>query len=130
MKFTFSKLILTSVAIVATLTLAACSGGSDSTSTKSSDSNTVNVSNKKTIAPEKLGANGEYDENALAKKVAKALDSVPDINGLAKVYVAQQGSAIFLKGNVPDRNTLEKIVSVVKSVQSVGDINTDGITLK
>ncbi len=132
MKFTSSKLILTGVAMLATLTLAACGGGggeSESASPQSPDSNTVKVSNNETanIAPEKLGASGEYDEHALAKRVAKALDSMPDS---AKVYVAQKGNTVVLKGNVPDRTTLEKIVSVVKSVKGVGEVNTDGITLK
>ena len=137
MKFTSSKLILIGVAMLATMTLAACGGSqsskSDSNSSQSPDSNIVNVSNNKTatnIAPEKLGASGEYDEHALAKRVAKALDTMPDIADSAKVYVAQKGNTVVLKGNVPDRTTLEKIVSVVKSVKGVGEVNTDGITLK
>ena len=132
MKFNSSKLILTGVVMLATLTLAACGDGKDSTSTESSDSSTVNVSYKdtKNIPPEKLGASGEYDESALAKKVAKALDDIPNITDLAKVYVAQKGNTVILKGKVSDRTTLEKIVSVVKSVNGVANVNTDGITLK
>ena len=136
MKFTSYKLILIGVAMLATMTLAACGGSqsskSDSNSSQSPDSNIVNVSNNETanIAPEKLGASGEYDEHALAKRVAKALDTMPDIANKAKVYVAQKGNTVVLKGNVPDRTTLEKIVSVVKSVKGVGEVNTDGIILK
>ncbi len=132
MKFTSSKLIVTGVAVITSFTLIACGGGSDSTSVESSQPNTVNVSNKKTdknISPEKMGTDGKYDEHALAKKVAQVLDNSA-ITGSNKVYVAQSGTTIFLKGNVSNRSALENIVAAVKKVQGVQSVNTDGITLK
>lgn len=132
MKFTSSKLIVTGVAVITSLTVVACGGGSDSTSVESSQPNTVNVSNKKTdknISPEKMGDDGKYDEHALAKKVAQVLDNSA-ITGSNKVYVAQSGTTIFLKGNVSNRSALENIVAAVKKVQGVKSVNTDGITLK
>ena len=134
MKSTSSKLILTSLGLCASLSLVACGGGSDNASVDSSnDGNTVKVSDKAAtndVSPAKMGADGQYDEHGLAKRVKKAVDNIPNISNSAKVYVAQKGSTIFLKGNVANRSTLETVVSVVKDVKGVEAVNTDGIILK
>ncbi len=136
MKSTSSKLILTGLGLCASLTLVACGGGSNSASVDSSssnDGNTVKVSDKgatNDVSPAKMGADGQYDEHGLAKRVKKAVDNIPNISNSAQVYVAQKGSTIFLKGSVPNRSTLETVVSTVKSVKGVEAVNTDGITLK
>ncbi len=134
MKSTSSKLILTSLGLCASLTLVACGGGSNSTSVDSTnDGNTVEVSDKEAtndVSPEKMGADGQYDKHGLAKRVKKAVDNIPNISDSAKVYVAQKGSTVFLKGSVANRSTLETVVSVVKGVKGVEAVNTDGIVLK
>ncbi len=131
MKNITSKLILAGIGMISILGLAACGG--DSASVDSSGSKTVNVSNKETtgnIAPAKMGANGQYDEHALAKKVKKAIDNISNLSDSTRVYVAQKGNIVYLKGTVSERRTLEKIVSVVRNVQGVESVNTDGINLK
>ena len=134
MKNITSKLILAGIGTLSILGLVACGGGGgDTASVESSESKTVNVSNKETaedIAPAKMGADGKYDQNALAKKVKKAIDNIPNLSDSNRVYVAQKGNMVYLKGTVSDRSTLEKIVSVVKNVQDVESVNTDGINLK
>ncbi len=134
MKSTSSKLILTSLGLFASLSLVACGGGSNSASVDSSTGDkTVKVSDKgaeNNISAAKMGADGQYDEHGLAKRVKKAIDNIPNISDSAKVYVAQKGSTVFLKGSVANRSTLETVVSTVKSVKGVESVNTDGITLK
>lgn len=134
MKNITSKLILAGIGMISILSLAACGGGgSDTASVESSETNTVNVSNKETtekIDPAKMGTDGQYDEHALAKKVKKAVDNIPNLSDSTRVYVAQKGNMVYLKGTVSDRSTLEKIVSVVRNVQGVESVNTDGINLK
>ncbi|MDJ0647904.1 MAG: BON domain-containing protein [Xenococcaceae cyanobacterium MO_188.B19] len=136
MKSSSSKFILTALGVCASLTLVACGGGSKSASVDSSSStagSTVKVSDKgagNNVSPAKMGANGQYDEHGLAKRVKKAVDNIPNISNSARVYVAQKGSTVYLKGNVANRSTLETVVSVVKSVKGVEAVNTDGITLK
>lgn len=136
MKLTSAKLILTGLGLFTSLTLVACGGGSNSASVENdpaNGSNTVKVSDKGTtnnISPAKMGTDGQYDEHGLAKRVKKAVDNIPNISDSAKVYVAQKGNTVFLKGSVANRSTLETLVSVAKGVKGVESVNTDGITLK
>ncbi|MCA1992749.1 MAG: phospholipid-binding protein [Coleofasciculus sp. S288] len=77
-----------------------------------------------TIPPERVGLNGEYDQSGLAKRVALAFDEEPDLADEERLWVAQTGSTVVLKGQVSDQATLNKMVSVAKSVNGCTAVDT------
>ena len=115
------KLTLSIFAIANLLFLTACGGNSNSLTSENTDSE---------IAASKVGLDGEFDQSGLAKRVAAALEEIPNFEQVAQVYVAQTGDNIILKGNVSSQDVLNQIIAQTKQVQGVGSINVDGITLR
>jgi osmotically-inducible protein OsmY len=77
-----------------------------------------------TIPPERVGLNGEYDQSGLAKRVALAYDEDPDLADEERLWVAQTGGTVVLKGEVTDQATLNKMVSVARSVNGCTAVDT------
>jgi osmotically-inducible protein OsmY len=82
-----------------------------------------------TIAPERVGLNGEYDQSGLAKRVALAFDEQPDLADEERLWVAQTGGTVVLKGEVTDQATLDKMVSVARSVNGATAVDTSQVTV-
>jgi hypothetical protein len=82
-----------------------------------------------TIAPERVGLNGEYDQSGLAKRVALAFDQEPDLADEERLYVAQTGGTVVLKGQVSDQATLTKMASVAKGVSGCTAVDTTQVTV-
>ena len=82
-----------------------------------------------TISPERVGLNGEYDQSGLAKRVALAFDQEPDLADEERLWVAQTGSTVVLKGEVTDQATLDKMVSVAQGVSGASDVDTSQVTV-
>ena len=115
------KLAFSIFAIANLLFLTACGGNSNSLTSETTDSE---------IAASKIGLDGEFDQSGLAKRVAAAIEEIPNYDQIAQVYVAQTGDNIILKGNVSSQDVLDQIIAKTKQVQGVGSINVDGITLQ
>lgn len=86
-------------------------------------------SGTETIPPERVGLNGEYDQSGLAKRVALAFDEEPDLADEERLWVAQTGGTVVLKGEVSDQATLEKMVSVARGVSGATAVETDQVTV-
>jgi osmotically-inducible protein OsmY len=84
-------------------------------------------SGTETIAPERVGLNGEYDQSGLAKRVALAFDQDPDLADEERLWVAQTGGTVVLKGEVGDQATLDKLVSTARGVSGATDVQTDQV---
>lgn len=82
-----------------------------------------------TIAPERVGLNGEYDQSGLAKRVALAFDEDADLADEERLWVAQTGGTVVLKGEVTDQATLDKMVSIASGVSGATDVETDQVTV-
>lgn len=82
-----------------------------------------------TTAPERVGLNGEYDQSGLAKRVALAFDEQPDLADEERLWVAQTGGTVVLKGEVTDQATLDKMVSVARSVNGATAVDTSQVTV-
>lgn len=80
-----------------------------------------------TIAPERMGLNGEYDQSGLAKRVALAYDEDPSLADEERLWVAQTGGTVVLKGQVSDQATLNKMVSVARSVNGCTGVDTSQV---
>ncbi|MEB3182412.1 MAG: hypothetical protein VKL59_25760 [Nostocaceae cyanobacterium] len=81
------------------------------------------------IAPERMGLNGEYDQSGLAKRVALAFDQDSALTDVDSLWVAQTGSTVVLKGSVPSQDILDQMVSVAQGVNGATDVNTDQVSV-
>ncbi|BAZ14488.1 hypothetical protein NIES4071_63320 [Calothrix sp. NIES-4071] len=81
------------------------------------------------IAPERIGLNGEYDQSGLAKRVALAFDQDGNLDDVDTLWVAQTGSTVVLKGEVPSQDVLDQMVSVAQNVNGASDVDTSQVTV-
>ncbi len=81
----------------------------------------------KAIPPERIGLDGEYDHDGLAKRVALEFSKTFEPNELEHLKIAQRGTVVVLLGNVPSQKFLIKLVSVVMDVIGAVDIEINGI---
>lgn len=82
-----------------------------------------------TIPPERLGLNGEYDQSGLAKRVTLAFDEDPELEDVDTLWVAQTSGTVVLKGEVPNQDILDKMVSVASSVNGATSVDTSQVTV-
>lgn len=87
------------------------------------------VPSDNTIAPERLGLNGEYDQSGLAKRVALAFDEDPALDDEERLWVAQTGGMVVLKGTVASQAILDKMVSVASKIKGATSVNTEQVTI-
>jgi osmotically-inducible protein OsmY len=85
------------------------------------------ASQQQSIPPERVGLNGEYDQSGLAKRVAQAFDSDSTLEPIDTVWVAQTGSTVVLKGKVPQRQLLDRMVSVARQVRGATSVDVDQV---
>ncbi|MGF1497606.1 MAG: hypothetical protein ACFB8W_12400 [Elainellaceae cyanobacterium] len=81
------------------------------------------VAKEKSIPPEKVGLDGDFDESGLAKRVAKALDDA-NISDDVGLWVAQRGSTVVLKYNEDAQAILSQAEQVAKGVEGATDVET------
>jgi osmotically-inducible protein OsmY len=84
-----------------------------------------------TIAPERVGLNGEYDESGLAKRVALAYDHDASLAPYSEdtVWVAQTGTAVVLKGKVPSQDVLNKLTDIAMTVNGATEVLIDQVSI-
>ncbi|MHC5827094.1 MAG: BON domain-containing protein, partial [Nostoc sp.] len=93
------------------------------------DTSTSVDTNTESIAPERVGLSGEYDQSGLAKRVALAFDEDSQLDDVDSLWVAQTGSTVVLKGQVPSQDILDQMVSVASGVSGATDVNSDQVTV-
>lgn len=81
------------------------------------------VSAEKSIPPEKVGLDGNFDESGLAKRVAKALDDA-GISDNVGLWVAQRDSTVVLKYNEDAKEMLSRAEQVAKGVDGATGVET------
>lgn len=82
------------------------------------------------IAEERIGLDGEYDLNGLAKRVAKAFEEDPTLQEVSTVYVAQNDSQIILKGTISDQIVLDRLVTVAQNVRGVSKVDISQVEIR
>ncbi|MGB3402430.1 MAG: BON domain-containing protein [Microcoleaceae cyanobacterium] len=83
-----------------------------------------------TVPAERVGLDGEYDQNGLAKRVIQAFEADSELAPIETVYVAQSGKIVILKGTIPNAETLDKMVNVAEDVEGVSQVETDQVTVR
>ncbi|MFB2898018.1 BON domain-containing protein [Aerosakkonemataceae cyanobacterium BLCC-F50] len=91
--------------------------------------NATTATATESIAPERVGLNGEYDQSGLAKRVALAFDQDPQLDDIDTLYVAQTGGTVVLKGKVPNQQILNKMISVARQVNGATAVETNQVTI-
>jgi osmotically-inducible protein OsmY len=81
------------------------------------------------IPPAKVGLTGEFDESGLAKRVALAFDENPALEALDRLWVAQTGGTVVLKGEVPSQDLLNQAVAIANGVSGATDVKADQVTI-
>ncbi len=66
--------------------------------------------------PERIGVQGEYDYNGLAKRVSKCFSQFVQ-DDISQLKVRQRGCVVILTGAVPSRTLLNQLVSLATSVE-------------
>ncbi len=90
------------------------------------------ASDSEYIPQERIDFDGTYSENGLAKRVIKELKEDEILSALMtnqSIYVAQNGSTIILKGEVPDKYTMHRVVNIAKKVEGGTNIDLSQITI-
>lgn len=75
----------------------------------------------------KVGLDGNFDESGLAKRVALAFDEDSQLDDVDTLWVAQTSDKVVLKGKVPSQAILDKMVSVAKSTDGAGSVDTSQV---
>lgn len=81
------------------------------------------------LPPERIGLNGEYDYNGLAKRVDRAFQERLSHEIVAKVTVSQRGRVVILQGTVESRAVIQRLVHVALTVEGAMRVETRGLTL-
>jgi hypothetical protein len=79
------------------------------------------------IPPERIGLNGEYDHDGLAKRVALELSKTFEPDEVENLRIAQRGTVVLLLGNVSSQQFLIKLVAVVMNVNGAVDVEINGV---
>jgi osmotically-inducible protein OsmY len=81
------------------------------------------------VAAERVGVNGEYDQSGLAKRVALAFDEDASVTDEERLWVAQTGSSVVLKGEVSSQEVLDRMVELASGVSGATDVSIDQVTV-
>jgi len=81
------------------------------------------------IPPERVGLEGEYDQSGLAKRVVLAFDEDAQLGDLERLWVAQTGSTVVLKGEVPSQAELDKAISIAEGVEGTTSVDSSQVTV-
>jgi hypothetical protein len=79
------------------------------------------------IPPERVGLNGEYDHDGLAKRVAVAFSQAIEPEELEDLRIAQRGAVVVLLGDISSQRLLIKLVAAAMNVSGAADVEINGI---
>ena len=81
------------------------------------------VSLFKSIPPERIGLNGEYDHSGLAKRVNLAFRQNFSTLELQHLAVAQRGCVVILRGQVT-RQIVSRLIAIAAATYGTCDVET------
>lgn len=83
-----------------------------------------------TIPPERVGIDGEYDHNGLAKRVKLALCEQFAAHEISQIRVTQRGRVVILMGTISNRQLLTQAVDVASAVYGTAAVETQGVAIR
>jgi hypothetical protein len=82
----------------------------------------------KTIPPERMGLNGEYDHSGLAKRVMLAFRKSFSSQEIQHLSVAQRGCVVVLRGQVPQK-IITRLIEIAVATHGATDVETNTLCL-
>jgi hypothetical protein len=83
-----------------------------------------------TIPPERVGLNGEYDHNGLAKRVILAFREHFSSEDISSLRVTQRGRVVILMGEVSSKRLLTRLVNLAMQIDGATYVETCGVSIK
>jgi hypothetical protein len=83
----------------------------------------------RSIPPERVGLNGEYDHSGLAKRVEQAFRQQFYVSELEHLRITQRGRVVILRGWVTDAMTLERLTQLALSISGTTAVETFGVAI-
>ncbi|MEO1145488.1 MAG: hypothetical protein AAFY26_07810 [Cyanobacteria bacterium J06638_22] len=65
----------------------------------------------------------------MAKRVAIAFDDDSQLGELERLWIAQLGSKVVLKGECPTQDMLSRAVTIAKGVNGATDVDTSEVSV-
>ena len=81
----------------------------------------------KTIPPERIGLNGEYDHSGLAKRVMLSVRRQFALADIKHLSIAQRGCVVVLRGQVPQR-IMTKLIQIACNTYGATDVETNAVS--
>ena len=81
----------------------------------------------KTIPPERIGVNGEYDYYGLQKRVERAFQEQIEPQHWQGLSVGQRGRVVILSGHIPNEETLWHLVAIAEGIEGVTRVEVAGV---
>lgn len=82
----------------------------------------------RTIPPERIGINGEYDHDGLSKRV-KLLLSEQLTNSVETLWISQRGRVVVVIGSWVTEEMAQRIVALSLQVEGATSVEVNGICL-
>ncbi|MGA7932267.1 MAG: phospholipid-binding protein [Kovacikia sp.] len=81
----------------------------------------------KSIPPERVGLDGEYDHSGLAKRVDQAFRNQFQPHQIEKLRIFQRGRVVVLMGQVSSQPLLNQMIKSAMAVEGATDVETLGV---
>ncbi|MGG6295510.1 BON domain-containing protein [Leptolyngbya sp. AN02str] len=82
-----------------------------------------------TIPPERIGLDGKYDHNGLAKRVKLAFNQQFRYGEVCNLKVRQRGAVVVLLGEAPSQKVLDQLSAVAMAVEGAAGIEFNGVSI-
>lgn len=81
----------------------------------------------RTIPPERVGLNGEYDHSGLAKRVKVKLTEIFGSEVMTDLSITQRGRVVIFTGKVTTPEVLHRLVRAALEVHGANEVETYGV---
>ncbi len=83
----------------------------------------------KSIPPERVGLDGEYDHHGLAKRVMLVFRQEFAFIELNRLRVTQRGAVVIVVGQILNQKMLVKLVNLAMSTSGAADVEVNGVSV-
>lgn len=81
------------------------------------------------IPPERIGVDGQYDHNGLAKRVVLQLQELFGIDLVKNLRISQRGRVVILMGNLPDGMLAKSLMEAILSVEGALYVEAQNLSI-
>ncbi len=104
-------------------------GTTGATTMRYGHSQSAKISLFQTIPPERMGLQGEYDHQGLAKRVQLAFQQNCSGEQISHLRIGQRGAVVVIVGTVTSQRLLIKLVNLAMATPGAGDVEINGVSV-